>query len=309
MNSKKRALGKGLGALLGGTGYEESLESQLGAVAQGVGTIARIPISSIERNPFQPRQAFEQESLNNLAASIKEQGIIQPVTVTPHENEGKFTLISGERRCKAAQMAGLTHIPAYLIDASDDNKKLELAIIENIQREDLNPIEIALGFKQLLERYELTQEMVAERVGKSRSSVANYIRLLNLPGEIQIGLKLQLISMGHARALITVDDINTKIDIYNDIIHQGLSVRDVEEIVKNLLETQTNESEEDTKKSEKPIVDKEKFNILEKQLSDLLGSKVKFKSRGGGKGTLSINFSSDQDLERILTLIKNENRF
>jgi len=307
MNSKKRALGKGLGALLGGQGYEDTLESQLGAVAQGVGTIAKIPIASIERNPFQPRQNFEEESLKDLAASIKEQGIIQPITVSPHETPGMFILVAGERRCKAAQMAGLSEVPAYLIDA-DDSKKLELAIIENIQREDLNPIEIALGYKQLLERYDLTQEMVAEKVGKSRSSVANYIRLLSLPGEIQIGLKSQLITMGHARALITVDDLNSKIDIYNDIIHQGLSVRDVEEIVKNLSELPSISEANEPKAKDAKKTCPERYVELEKQLSHLLASKVKFKALNDGKGSLTINFSSDQDLERILTLITVEQK-
>ncbi len=307
MNSKKRALGKGLGALLGGQGYEDTLESQLGAVSHGVGTIAKILLANIERNPFQPRQSFEEESLKDLAASIKEQGIIQPITVSPHQTPGLFILIAGERRCRAAQMAGLSEVPAYLIDA-DDSKKLELAIIENIQREDLNPIEIALGYKQLLERYDLTQEMVAEKVGKSRSSVANYLRLLSLPGEIQIGLKSQLITMGHARALVTVNDINSKIDIYNDIIHQGLSVRDVEEIVKNLSEVDSEEpqGEPQPKKTPEPLT--ERFQGLEKQLTETLGSKVKFKSKGGGKGTITISFGSDQDLEKILSIIKIEHQ-
>ena len=302
MNSKKRALGKGLGALLG-HGYEDTLESQLGAVAQGVGTIAKIPIASIEKNPFQPRQQFEHDSLKDLAASIKEQGIIQPITVSPHEIPGKFILIAGERRCKAAQMAGLSEIPAYLIDA-DDSKKLELAIIENIQREDLNPIEIALGYKQLLERYDLTQEMVAEKVGKSRSSVANYIRLLSLPGEIQIGLKSQLITMGHARALITVEDVSTKIDIFNDIIHQGLSVRDVEEIVKNLLDAENVEEQKEQQTKTLHESNPERYLGLGQQLAEILGSKVKIKNKGGGKGTITINFNSEQDLEKFLSLIK-----
>ena len=234
MNAKKRALGKGLSALLDQSGIEPQPIYDIEKDLLPVGTVGKVLLESIESNPYQPRTDFDEEALQDLAASIKEQGVIQPVTVRRGQ-DGKFQLISGERRCKAARMAGLTEIPAYIIIATD-NAMLEMAIVENIQRENLNPIEISLAYKLLIDQYDLTQEMLSERLGKSRSSIANYLRLLNLPGEIQIGLRNDHISMGHARALVSVDDIQTQLDLYQDILAQGLSVREVEEIVKGLGE-------------------------------------------------------------------------
>jgi len=300
MNAKKRALGKGLSALLDQSGIEPQSTYDIEKDLLPVGTIGKIPLTSIEGNPYQPRTDFDEDALQDLAASIKEQGVIQPVTVRKGQN-GKFQLISGERRCKASRMAGLTEIPAYIVMATD-NAMLEMAIVENIQRENLNPIEIALAYKQLIQEYELTQEMLSERLGKSRSSIANYLRLLNLPGEIQIGLRQDIISMGHARALVSIDDVMTQLEVYQDIIAQELSVRDVEEIVKSLSEPTEEDPKPTAKKTSTQI--SEKYQQLQTQLSDFYGSKVQLKSKAGGKGAIVINFSSKEDLERILSLIR-----
>lgn len=301
MNAKKRALGKGLSALLDQSGIEPQSTYDIEKDLLAIGTIGKIPLSSIEANPYQPRTDFDESALEDLAASIKEQGVIQPVTVRKGE-DGNFQLISGERRCKASRMAGLTEIPAYII-AATDNAMLEMAIVENIQRENLNPIEIALAYKQLIQEYELTQEMLSERLGKSRSSIANYLRLLNLPGEIQIGLRQELISMGHARALVSIDEVMTQLEVYQDIIDQGLSVRDVEEIVKNLSEP-ASEDQPKPLPAKAPEQNNEKYQQVQKQLSDYYGSKVQLKRKPGGKGAIVINFSSEEDLERILHIVR-----
>lgn len=301
MNAKKRALGKGLSALLDQSGIEPQPIYDIEKELLPVGTVGKVLLESIESNPYQPRTDFDEQALHDLAASIKEQGVIQPVTVRRGE-DGKFQLISGERRCKAARMAGLTEVPAYIILATD-NAMLEMAIVENIQRENLNPIEISLAYKQLIETYDLTQEMLSERLGKSRSSIANYLRLLNLPGEIQIGLRHDLISMGHARALVSVDDVQTQLEVYQDILAQGLSVREVEEIVKSLGEEEEKPEPPAPKQPLSPET-KERYQLLQKKLSGFYGSKVQVKGRSGGKGSIVINFSSDEDLERILNLIQ-----
>ena len=297
MNAKKRALGKGLSALLNDSGMEAEPVYDAEKELLAVGTVGLVPLDNIEVNPYQPRTDFDEESLKELAASIKEQGVIQPVTVRK-DNNGKLQLISGERRCKASRMLGLTDIPAYIVKA-DDHAMLEMAIVENIQRENLNPIEVALGYKQLISDYNLTQEMLSERLGKSRSSIANFLRLLNLPGEIQIGLRQELITMGHARALVGIDDVQTQLDIFHDILAQGLSVRDVEEIVKNLSEPK----KENRKKPKPAHPENEKFERVQKELSDYYGAKVQLKAKAGGKGSIVISFSSGEDLERILNLI------
>jgi ParB family transcriptional regulator, chromosome partitioning protein len=303
MNAKKRALGKGLSALLDTPGTEIQPRYDIEKDLHAVGTVAHVPLKLIDSNPFQPRTDFDEESLQELAASIKEQGVIQPVTIRKLE-DGKFQLISGERRCKAAVLAGLTEIPAY-IRAANDQEMREMAIVENIQRENLNPIEIALGYQQLIEDYKLTQEVLSERLGKSRPSISNHLRLLRLPGEIQIGLRQDLISMGHARALVSLDSVQTQLDIFHDIMVQGLSVRDVEEIVKNLAETDENDKEPVNKKASKTGNNK-KYLDLQKSLSDFYGSKVQVKTRIGGKGAIVINFSSEEDLERILKLVQKQ---
>ena len=303
MNAKKRALGKGLSALLDTPGTEVQPRYDIEKDLHAVGTVAHVPLKLIDSNPFQPRTDFDEESLQELAASIKEQGVIQPVTIRKQE-DGKFQLISGERRCKAALLAGLAEIPAYIRSANDQEMR-EMAIVENIQRENLNPIEIAMGYQQLIEDYKLTQEVLSERLGKSRPSISNHLRLLKLPGEIQIGLRQELISMGHARALVALDNVQTQLDIFHDIMAQGLSVRDVEEIVKNLSEANENDKDPVNKKATKAGNNK-KYLDLQKSLSDFYGSKVQVKTRAGGKGAIVINFSSEEDLERILKLVQKQ---
>ncbi len=299
MNAKKRALGKGLSALLDSSGAEAQPMYDIEKDLPAVGTIGKVPLEKIEGNPYQPRTNFDEERLKELAASIKEQGVIQPVTIRKSAG-GLFQLISGERRYKASQMAGLTEIPAYIISATD-HAMLEMAIVENIQRENLNPIEIALGYKQLTNEYNLTQEMLSERLGKSRSSIANHLRLLKLPGEIQIGLRQELVSMGHARALVALEDPQVQLEVYQDIIAQGLSVRDVEEIVHNLSQPQ---EEDVTKPKETRKPQTEIFQQIQKDLSYLYDSKVSVKSRQNGKGSINIHFSSRDELDRIIDLLK-----
>ena len=303
MNAKKRALGKGLSALLEHADLETRPEYNIERELLAAGNIGKVSLDLIESNPFQPRTDFDEEALMGLAASIKEQGVIQPVTVRKNQ-DGKYQLISGERRCKASRLAGLTEIPAYIITAKD-NSMLEMAIVENIQRENLNPIEIALAYKQLILGYQLTQEMLSERLGKSRSSIANHIRLLSLPGEIQIGLRQDQISMGHARALVAVDDVQTQLDIYHDILAQSLSVREVEDIVKALSEARNAEesSQQETPKKSAPQKI-EKYQYIQKQLAAVYGSKVQIKAKSEGKGSITIHFSSEEDLDRILNLVQ-----
>ncbi len=304
MNAKKRALGKGLSALLDNAGAEAQPTYDAEKDLLPVGTIGKVPLDLIESNPYQPRTDFDEEALKELAASIKEQGVIQPVTVRKSD-DGKLQLIAGERRFKASRMAGLSDIPAYIITATD-HSMLEMAIVENIQREDLNPVEIALGYKQLMQEYNLTQEMLSERLGKSRSSIANYLRLLNLPSEIQLGLRQDLISAGHARGLLAIGDLQTQLEVYQDIIADGLSVRDVEEIVKNLSMPGEEENEQapENGKSKGGPYPEEELQLAEKDLTYLYDSKVKLKVRSNGKGSIVIGFSSRDDLERILGLLK-----
>lgn len=303
MNSKKRALGKGLGALLdtGGVEFSSGYDLERDTNPQP-GTIAYISLDQIESNPFQPRKEFEEEALLELANSIKEQGIIQPVTVRQIE-PGKYQLISGERRCKASRIAGLTEVPAY-IRSADDQAMLEMAIVENIQRADLNPIEVAIGYQQLLEEYKFTQEALSERLGKSRSSVANFLRLLKLPAEIQHGLQHEAISMGHARALISVDDIQTQLDIFHDVVAEGLSVREVEEIVRSLENGPYQKPETGNAGAKENL--SAAFKDLQKNLSKQLGHKIVIKVKPNGKGTLVINFKDQESLENIVSLLSKE---
>jgi ParB family transcriptional regulator, chromosome partitioning protein len=302
MTVKKRALGKGLGALLDTPGVEVQPRYDIEKDLHAVGTVALVSLDLIESNPFQPRTDFDEESLRELAVSIKEQGVIQPVTIRKMDGD-KFQLISGERRCKAARMADLSDIPAY-IRAANDQEMREMAIVENIQRENLNPIEIALGYQQLIEEYKLTQEMLSERLGKSRSSIANHLRLLKLPAEVQIGLRQDIISMGHARALVSVENVQTQLDIFHDIVVQGLSVRDVEEIVKTLNEPQDPENQ--NKESGKAKPDSSRYKELQKALSDFYGTKVQIKSRTGEKGSIVISFTTEQELKRIMELVNKQ---
>lgn len=303
MIAKKRALGKGLGALLDNSGYEAQPTYDVNKDLLPTGTIGKVPVDLIEVNPFQPRSGFDEDALNDLAASIKEQGVIQPVTLRKLD-DNKLQLISGERRLKAAKMAGLADIPAYIVVA-DDHAMLEMAIVENIQRENLNPVEVALGYKQLLQDYKLTQELLSERVGKSRSSIANHLRLLNLPGEIQIGLRQELITIGHAKALLAIEDVKTLMGVYQDTIEQQFSVRHLEEVVKEILRPrEPKKGETDREKQGKAPQLSERQQTVQQDLQNHLKTQVKLKNKGSGKGNIVISYGSDEELERIANLLK-----
>lgn len=261
--------------------------------------INEIELSRIEANPFQPRTNFDEETLRELAESIKEIGLIQPITLRKIADD-RYQIIAGERRFRAAQMAGLESIPAFIRKAKDE-AMLEMALVENIQREDLDAIEIALSYQRLLEELEFTQEELSTRVGKKRSTIANYLRLLKLPAVIQKGLIEKLISMGHARAIINIEDAEIQTMIYSQIVKMGLSVRRVEEIVRNL----NNEGSK-----EKPEGEKEKFPHeyygIKKQLDKIFSSKVDFLMNTNGKGKIVIPFKSPADLDRIVKIIENQ---
>ncbi len=293
---KRNALGRGLSALL--SDQDGSDSDQL--VAEGsqpiLGTVNEIDISKIETNPYQPRTHFDLVALEELSSSIKVQGIIQPITV--RKLGDKFQLISGERRFQASKMAGLTTIPAY-VRTADDEQMLEMALIENIQRQDLNPMEIALAYQRLMEELGIRLEVLGEKVGKKRATVNNYIRLLKLPAEIQYGLKEQKISMGHARAMINIEDREDQLDVYRAAVEGELSVRRVEELVRNLTNKPEKKSDS-PKKSEKNIY----LAKLEQNLEDRFGSRVVIKQSGDGKGELRLHFDSTEDLNRILELLE-----
>ena len=288
---KKSSLGRGLSALLDDSSIGEDKEKTV------VSTISSIPLSKIDVNPFQPRTNFDKEALDELADSIKTQGIIQPVTVRAM-GDGNYQLISGERRVQASKLAGLTQIPAY-IRTANDQQMLEMALIENIQRENLNAIEIALSYQRLISECDLRQEQLGERVGKNRTTVNNYLRLLRLPPEIQVALRDKRITMGHARAIINVESVEHQLHIFERTIKEDLSVRKVEELVRALAarpkptEKQTNNAGEDS------------FQVrqLQSKLSSHFGTKVQIKGSNKGKGEIKIPYFSDEDLTRILELL------
>lgn len=295
--SKKPALGKGLGALLQNVETDITIGSTGEDVGNIVGAVSSLAIETIEANPFQPRTQFEKEALVGLADSIKELGIIQPVTVRKL-GYGKYQLISGERRFRASQIAGLTEIPAF-IRIANDQEMLEMALVENIQRQDLDAIEVAFSYQKLIEECGLTQEKMSERVGKKRSTVANYLRLLKLPAEIQLAIRTRDISMGHARALVNIDDEKKQLAISRMIVKEGLSVRQVEEIVKGKKE----EGKKDTLK--RGVVSDLSFSQqkIKEDLSDFLNASVQLQSNDQGKGKLTIPFASEKELERIIELL------
>lgn len=291
MNSnsqKKPALGRGLSSLLQNTNTDVTSVNE-----SPVGSISEIALSSIETNPFNPRSNFEKEGLFDLRASIMEHGIIQPLTVRKMGND-KYQLISGERRYRASQLAGLEKVPVYIRIANDQNM-LELALVENIQREDLNAIEIALSYERLLSECELTQDQLSEKISKSRSNIANYIRLLKLPAEIQLGLKNRLISMGHARALLSLSSEEDQIEMYKEIINNELSVRDIESNVRN-------------KKSNVPSR-RNTLNFDRKTKTEIISfydSDISISSNSNGSGKLSFKFDSQEDLDRLVKLLLNK---
>ena len=290
---KKSALGRGLDALI----TMDDLKTG------GSSSICEIELSKIQPNPEQPRSAFDEAALDELAVSIKALGVIQPITVRETGND-QYMIISGERRYRASLKAGLTQIPAYVKTAADENV-VEMALIENIQRADLNAIEIALAYQKLIENYGLTQEQLSERVGKKRTTIANYVRLLKLPAEIQMGLKDRKIDMGHARALISVEDPEVQIALYEQILSEGLSVRNVEELVKYVVAGGKLED----KKAEKQKADKaalpEGYDMLKEHLSSFFQTKVQLVCNNKGKGKISIPFSSEEELEKLISLLDN----
>ncbi|MCK5171098.1 MAG: ParB/RepB/Spo0J family partition protein, partial [Bacteroidales bacterium] len=277
--AKRNALGRGLGALIDDAGQEHIVTAD---------AINEISINKIEANPFQPRTIFKEEALDDLAKSIKELGIIQPITVRTLEG-GKFQLISGERRLRAAQLAGLNKIPAF-IRFADDQGMLEMALVENIQREDLDAIEIAISYQRLIEECKLTQENMSERVGKKRSTVSNYLRLLKLPAEIQLGIRDKQISMGHARALVNIENNKTQLKIYYKIIDEELSVRKTEDIIRDVNSHKTQNSKEKVRLPEE-------YEQLKKHLTEHFNSLIDFKRNNKGSGKIVIPFKSDEDLE------------
>ena len=294
MNNKRNALGRGLSALLesASTDITSNIKSnnELGAV---VGAVTNLPLLQIEVNPFQPRSHFEQQALNELVESIKLHGIIQPVTVRKMGYD-RFQLISGERRFRASQLAGLETIPAY-VRVANDQAMLEMALVENIQRENLDAIEIAISYKRLIEECSLTQEQLSEKVSKQRSTVTNYLRLLKLPPEIQLGIREKKISMGHARALINVEKAEDMVEIYYRIMEDDLSVRDVEELTR------------DKKKIEPRLKHKnltgnltEKYSDKLKSLSKQYNAKIELKSNVQGAGKIIIPFANEDDLDKII---------
>jgi ParB family transcriptional regulator, chromosome partitioning protein len=293
----KDALGKGIRSLL--QNIDSDLKGSSGnlkaGVAEAVTTVLRIAVEQIEPNPRQPRHDFDEQALNELAASIRLHDIVQPITVSRLPS-GKYRLISGERRWRAAKIAGLKDVPAYIRQANDQ-ELLELALLENLQREDLNAMEIALSYKRMMEELNYTQEQVAERMGKERSTVANYIRLLKLPPDIQVAVRRGEISMGHARALINVDTIDKQLFIFNEVRDRGLSVRQTEELVRRLYKT-ANPVKESIKPSLPPA-----YKKIEDNLASHFSTKVKLSHNKNGQGQISIEYYSIQELNKILDQI------
>jgi ParB family chromosome partitioning protein len=296
MSKKKttRVLGRGLDAILQSPETDITADDISGKYV--VGAIAEIDIEKIETNPFQPRNDFDEILLRELADSIKSQGVIQPVTVRKLGYD-KYQLISGERRFRASKLAGLTRIPCY-IRLANDEQMLEMALIENIHRKDLNPIEVAISYQRLIEELKLTQEKLSEKVGKNRSTITNFLRLLKLPVEIQIALRDDLISMGHARALLSLKDESMQYSLLNKIIEKGLSVREVEKIVQGL-----NTPVIDNNKGNKNDLP-EKYKEAARVLSNRFNTKVSLKKYNNGKGNIVFNFKNDKELDRILNLLK-----
>jgi ParB family transcriptional regulator, chromosome partitioning protein len=290
MQGKKKVLGRGLSAIL--ESPETDITSRDISGEYVVGAIAHVPVEKIEPNPFQPRTRFSEEELAELTLSIQAQGIIQPITVRKIGYD-RYQLISGERRLKASKLAGLTEIPTFIRIANDE-QMLELALVENIQREELNPLEIAISFQRLLEECNLKQEELSQKVGKDRSTVANYIRLLKLPTEIQIAIRDGKISMGHARALITIDDIKTQLIILHRIFEKKLSVRQVEDIVRSLIPGKPLASRK------APVILPPKFEMIRESLKKQLNVHVDVKVHAKGDGTIIIPFRSDEELDHIV---------
>ena len=293
----RSVLGRGLNDIEGGKGLDALIDTN-GVRTQGTSTINEIPLDQIEPNPNQPRHDFDADALQELANSIREIGIIQPITLR-QTADNRFQIIAGERRWRASQMAGLTAVPAYIRTIKDESV-MEMALVENIQREDLNAIEIALAYEHLLEGDGMTQEKVSERVGKSRTAITNDLRLLRLPAQVQMALQKKEIDMGHARALLAIDSPSLQIKLFNEVQKNGYSVRKVEEMAQML------KNGEDVNSGRKTIVAKAKFpeeyNLLRNRLSEFLQTKVQLTCSSKGKGKITIPFANEEDLEKIMSI-------
>ncbi len=287
MTMKRNALGRGL----------DSLISMDDTPARGSSAINEVAIDAISPNPDQPRRTFDSEALEELAASIRELGIIQPLSLRK-TGPDTYQIIAGERRYRAARMAGLTSVPAY-IRTANESELTEMALIENIQREDLNAIEIALTFKKLIDQYELTQERLSERIGKKRATIANFLRLLRLPAEVQLGLRDRRVDMGHARALLSLDDPQLQLKLYEEIVNKQLSVRDVERLAR---QWQDKTPESQTKKSSPKRFDNKDFDILRNHLSRRFNTPVQFSLNKSGRGKITFEFADEGELERLIAI-------
>lgn len=295
MTTKKKSsgLGRGLGSIL----PDVDIDAAMGKPNLTT-SITTIPLDSIEANPFQPRKEFDEEALNELSQSIRQQGVITPITVRQMP-DGKYQLIAGERRVRASQLAGLKEIPAYIRIATD-TQMMEMALVENIQRENLNAMEIAFSYNALIEECQLTHEQLSEKVGKNRSTITNYLRLLNLPSETQLALSTEQITMAHARCLVNIEDPEQHLALLHDIINRQLSVRQTEQLVKEF--TKPKPAPPARKKDDLP----ELHAASRSSLKQYLQSEVDIKRSRRGKGTVTIHFNNDRDFERIMKLINKE---
>lgn len=291
-HKKYPALGRGLDALIS---TEEEVHTN------GSSSINEVPLSKIKANPNQPRREFSPEALQELADSIRQIGIIQPITLRLME-DGSYQIIAGERRWRASQMAGLKQIPAYIRTADDENM-MQMALVENIQREDLNAIEIALAYQNLIEQYNLTQDKLSEKVGKNRATIANYLRLLKLPAQVQMALQNKEVDQGHARALLGLEKPSLQVKLYNEIRERGYSVRQVEEMVKALNNGETLKSGRHTLKNNAAKRLPPEYDELRNRLAERFGTKVQMTCSQQGKGKISIPFASEEELERIISLL------
>ena len=309
MSKQQKGLGKGLGALLGGETDLSNIRKPVGYVnkevvtaeppKQGTADILRIPVEMVEPNPFQPRMSFDQEALEELADSIRALGLIQPITVR-RTARGKYQIISGERRFRACKMAGMDMVPAYIRDTNDQGM-LEMAIVENIQRENLDPIEIAMSYQRLIEECNLTQEQMAIRIGKKRASVTNFLRLLKLPAKIQHDLKVGLLSVGHAKVLLGLDDVMLQEYLCDLSIKEGLSVRQLEDKIRQL------EQPKKAKSQDTQELPDEYFKVLE-IVGRYFENNISLKRGSGGKGSMTIHFKSDDEVKRFLQALE-ESKF
>ena len=295
MAKQKFTLGRGLDALISTEAVRTS----------GSSSIGEIEIEKIFANPNQPRRDFNEEALQELADSIKELGVIQPITLRKMD-DGTYQIIAGERRFRASQIAGKTTIPAYILKA-DDEDTMEMALIENIQREDLNPLEIALAYQQLIEQHNLSQEQLSKRVGKGRATIANFLRLLKLPATIQVALKEKRIDMGHAKALLSLDSHSDQINIFHDIEKNSYSVREVEEMVRKVKEGEESQSTTATKGTASKKQDAV-YHQLKKHLTQFFQTPVQLTCSEKGRGKISIKFKNEKELERIITIFDKLNK-